>query len=182
MNLYVRYFDREALFHNSEEVIAFLSRIDEIGMDDKLANEIREYAESDVLYPKRVKVRPRAYFIIIKTTAETMADFKAKKGVHPVSPGEKQKMAGSAVLRLSEQRPGWYEGDLNFKRVVTIPATGKHEYRDTRFVVRCKAMSGQDCYDRMVENLQERVDRRSQFPSAKGKNFHFKYLGMWKQA
>ena len=25
-----------------------------------------------------------------------------------------------------------------------------------------------------------RVDSRSQFPSAKGKNFHFKYLGMWK--
>ena len=24
------------------------------------------------------------------------------------------------------------------------------------------------------------VDSRSQFPSAKGKNFHFKYLGMWK--
>ena len=32
----------------------------------------------------------------------------------------------------------------------------------------------------IVEHLKERVDSRSQFPSAKGKNFHFRYLGMWK--
>jgi hypothetical protein len=31
-----------------------------------------------------------------------------------------------------------------------------------------------------VEHLQERVDERSQFPSAKGKNFRFTYLGMAK--
>jgi len=37
-----------------------------------------------------------------------------------------------------------------------------------------------DCYNRIVEHLRERVDPRSQFPSAKGKNFKFKYLGYWK--
>jgi hypothetical protein len=31
-----------------------------------------------------------------------------------------------------------------------------------------------------VDHLRERVDNRSQFPSAKGKNFKFRYLGMWK--
>ena len=41
-------------------------------------------------------------------------------------------------------------------------------------------MSGIDCYNRIVDHLRERVDGRSQFPSAKGKNFRFKYLGMWK--
>jgi hypothetical protein len=61
-----------------------------------------------------------------------------------------------------------------------IPATGKHEYRDTHFVADVKAVSGQDCYNRIVEHLRARVDSRSQFPSAKGKNFQFKYLGMWK--
>ncbi len=68
---------------------------------------------------------------------------------------------------------------LTFKRVVLIPATGKHEYRDTRFVARCKALSGVDCYNRVVDYLRQHVDNRSQFPSAKGKNFQFSYLGMW---
>jgi hypothetical protein len=43
-----------------------------------------------------------------------------------------------------------------------------------------KGMSGIDCYNRIIEHLRERVDERSQFPSAKGKNFRFTYLGMAK--
>jgi hypothetical protein len=64
--------------------------------------------------------------------------------------------------------------------VLLVPGTGKFQYRDTRFVARVKAESGIDCYNRIVEHLQERVDERSQFPSAKGKNFKFTYLGMVK--
>ncbi|MBQ9179158.1 MAG: hypothetical protein IJ140_09320, partial [Prevotella sp.] len=75
---------------------------------------------------------------------------------------------------------GWYEGSLNFKRVVLIPATGKFEYRDTHFVAQCKANSGIDCYNRIVDYLNQRVDSRSQFPSAKGKNFRFQFLGYCK--
>ena len=87
---------------------------------------------------------------------------------------------GLDVNKLTEERHGWYEGALDFKRVVMVPATGKHEYRDTHFVARCKAVSGIDCYNRIVEHLRDRVDSRSQFPSAKGKNFKFRYLGMAK--
>ena len=50
----------------------------------------------------------------------------------------------SPVARLAEEMPGWYEGTLDFKRVVLIPATGKHEYRDTHFVANVKATSGLD--------------------------------------
>ena len=70
---------------------------------------------------------------------------------------------------------------IDFKRVVMVPATGKHEYHDTHFVAIVKALSGLDCYNRIVGHLQECVDQRSQFPSAKGKNFHFRYMGMWKE-
>ena len=108
-----------------------------------------------------------------------MMDFKQKKAVRQIV-NEKQGLAATAVTRLTEKVPGWYEGTLDFKRVVMIPSTGKHEYRDTHFVVACKATSGLECYDRIVDYLRERVDGRSQFPSAKGKNFRFKYLGMWK--
>jgi hypothetical protein len=47
-------------------------------------------------------------------------------------------------------------------------------------VAQVRAISGIDCYNRIVEHLRQRVDERSQFPSAKGKNFSFRYLGMAK--
>ncbi|MDD6438528.1 MAG: hypothetical protein PUG09_10780 [Prevotella sp.] len=182
MNLYLRYFDKETLVYNVEEAIDFLKSIPEIEMTPELEADIRDYASSNVFYPKRYKIRPRVYFIIIKTTASSMADFKDKKALHPAPEpaAGRRDLTANVMTRLTERRDGWYEGALDFKRVVMIPGTGKHEYRDTHFVARCKAASGQDCYNRIVEHLKERVDNRSQFPSAKGKNFHFKYLGMWK--
>ena len=174
MNLYLRYFDRETLVHTVDEAIAFLSEIEEVGMNPVLEADIREYAASDVFYPKRYKVRPRVYFIIIKTEADNMQDFKEKKAVHE-SPAAK---AQSPVLtRLNEVCEGWYEGSVNFKRVLLVPGTGKFQYRDTLFVARMKAASGMDCYERIIDYLRDRVDERSQFPSAKGKNFKFRFLG-----
>lgn len=175
MNLYLRYFDRETLVTSADEAIAFLADIDEIEMDPILERDIREYAASDVLYPKRYKIRPRVYFIIIKTEAASMEDFKEKKAVR--SGAMSSKPASPAVMHLNEERYGWYEGSLDFKRVQMVPGTGKFQYRDTRFVACCKAESGLDCYNRIVDHLSERVDTRSQFPSAKGKNFRFRYLG-----
>ncbi len=181
MNLYLRYFDRETLVTNVDEAIDFLADIPEIGMNPVLESDIRDYVASDVFYPKRYKIRPRVYFIIIKTDAANMQDFKEKKAVHPLPPASgRDRGASPAVAKLNEVRYGWYEGILDFKRVLLVPGTGKFQYRDTHFVARLKAESGIDCYNRIVEHLQERVDERSQFPSAKGKNFKFTYLGQAK--
>ena len=178
MNLYLRYFDRETLVTTVDEAIEFLANIEEVGMNPDLEADIRDYAANDVFYPKRYKIRPRVYFIVIKTEAATMQDFKAKKAVHPIAPeGHERSAATSAIVRLNEEHPGWYEGEMDFKRVLQVPGTGKFQYRDTSFVARVKALSGMDCYNRIVEHLRERVDSRSQFPSAKGKNFRFVYLG-----
>lgn len=182
MNLYLRYFDNEILVNNVEDALDFLANIDEIGMNQELEADIREYVASDVLYPKRYKIRPRVYFIIIKTEAATMRDFKEKKAVRPQLPPEKLKPAVSPVLvKLREQKEGWYEGELEFKRVQMVPGTGKFQYRDTHFIARCKASSGLECYNRIIDYLRDRVDARSQFPSAKGKNFKYTYLGRCKQ-
>lgn len=181
MNLYLRYFDQETLVSNVDEALDFLAGIDEIGMNPVLENDIRDYVASDVYYPKRYKVRPRIYFIIIKTEAATMQDFKEKKAVRPAAEGgTRDRGMAPAMVRLNEVKPGWYEGSIDFKRVLLVPGTGKFQYRDTHFVARVKAMSGIDCYNRIVAHLQERVDERSQFPSAKGKNFKFYYLGQAK--
>ena len=183
MNLYLRYFDYETLCYSVEEAIDFLASIPEIGMDAALEADIRSYVASDMYYPKRYKIRPRVYFIIIKTTAATMEDFKQKKAVNPQR-AEKTSSShadgASALQGLNDVNEGWYNGQLNFKRVAMIPQTGKFEYKDTHVEYNCKAMSGIDCYNRIVEYLRSRVDRRSQFPSAKGRNFKFSYLGKWK--
>ena len=71
MNLYLRYFDKETLVHNVDEALDFLSSIPEIGMNPDLEADIRDYAQGEVYYPKRYKIRPRVYFIIIKTSNET---------------------------------------------------------------------------------------------------------------
>lgn len=183
MNLYIRYFDSEVLVYSVEEAFDFLYSIEELGMNPQLEDEIRDYVESDIFYPKRYKIRPKVYFIIIKTTAETMEDFKNKKALNPASTqnaAARKDVVASTMSKLTEERPGWYEGILDFKRVVLIPGTSKFEYRDTHVEYRCKAYSGINCYENIIDYLRERVDERSQFPSAKGKNFKFKYLGMWK--
>ena len=166
--------DSEVLVNSADEAIAFLSEIDDIAMNPVLEKDIRDYVASDVYYPKRYKIRPRVYFIIIKTEATTMQDFKEKKAVRPSEQGGK---TAPVLMSLNEPRYGWYEGAILFKRVQQVPGTGKFQYRDTSFVARVKAASGIDCYNRIVAHLSERVDRRSQFPSAKGKNFKFTFLG-----
>ena len=168
------------MVHTVDEAIDFLSGIEEIGMNPALENDIRQYASSDIYYPKRYKIRPRVYFIVIKTEAATMDDFKNKKALRTPSADNADKPMVSPVLtRLTEKREGWYEGAVDFKRVLLVPGTGKFEYRDTHFVARCKAESGMDCYNRIIDNLRPRVDPRSQFPSPKGKNFQFEYLGSY---
>ena len=179
MNLYLRYFDSEVLVDNVDDAIAFLEGIEDIGMNPMLEKDIRDYVASDVFYPKRYKIRPRVYFIIIKTEATTMQDFKEKKAIRSVD-GQGGKASSPILMTLNEPRYGWYEGSILFKRVQQVPGTGKFQYRDTSFVARVKAASGIDCYNRIVAHLSERVDRRSQFPSAKGKNFKFEYLGRCK--
>lgn len=179
MNFYLRYFDKEILVDNVDDAIAFLADIEDVEMNPMLENDIRAYCASDVYYPKRYKIRPRVYFIIIKTEAPTMLDFKEKRALHSVM-DKVEKPVAPALVRLNEEMPGWYEGSLDFKRVLMVPGTGKFQYRDTHFVACCKAMSGMDCYNRIVDHLRGRVDERSQFPSAKGKNFKFHYLGQCK--
>ena len=72
MNLYIRYFDKEVLVSTADEAIDFLKSIDDIEMNPLLEADVREYALSDIYYPKRYKVHPRVYFIIIKTDAQTL--------------------------------------------------------------------------------------------------------------
>lgn len=176
MNYYIRYFDNEAFVHSVDEAIYFLDSIPDITVTPTMVKDLREYVASDVLFPKRYKVRPRVYFIMIKTEAASMQDFKDKKALR--TPNNNDAKAREQMY-LTAEKPGWYEGTVEFKRVV-VNHIGKCEYRDTTFTARCKAQSAMDCYKRITEHLAQRVDSRSQFPSCKGKNFSYKFLGKCK--
>ncbi|MCR4993929.1 MAG: hypothetical protein K6A32_00890 [Bacteroidales bacterium] len=187
MNLYIRYFDDECVVRNADEALQFISTIQDFNITPEFEADFRVYAQSDMPYPKRYKVRARVYFIVIKTTASTLEEFKAngKGGAEtetaPVEPRQ-QILRPKELLqkRLNDPMPGWYEGTVHFKRVVVVPQTGKFDYKDTTFVARVKALSPQDCYNRIIDHLRTRadVDPRSQFPSVKGKNFQYAYLGL----
>ncbi len=181
MNYYLRYFDSETLVYSMEEAIEFLESIPEINVTQEMRQELIDYGNSNVLYPKRYKVRPRIYFIVIKTEAKNMQDFKDKKAVRKVdannSPAMSQKQY--EMQKLNDKCDGWYEGSLDFKRVV-LNAQGKCEYKDTLFTARCIAKSPMHCYDRICEYIKQHVDKRSQFPSPRGRNYTYKYLGQAK--
>ena len=182
MNIYARYFDQDILVYNLDELIDFLSNIPDIQVTQELVDDIRNYIEGDMPYPKRYKIRPRVYFILIKTTAESLEAFKAnkKQTAAPVNEieNEVQNKKDQRMSMLTQEKPGWYKGTVKFKRVIQIPGTGKFQYQDTTFSALAKAYSGMDCYNIIINHLKNRqdVDLRSQFPSAKGNSFEFKFI------
>lgn len=192
MNLYARYFNQDVLVHSFDELMAFLSSIPEIPVNQRMTDELRAYVDSDMPYPKRYKIRPRVYFILIKTTAQTMEEFKAhrKNADAPAPPAQTYTAPPPAAdpvvsrkemraAELREEHLGWYLGTISFKRVLPIVSTGKFCYQDTTFQAYVFARSGAECYDRIIDHLKGRtdVDPRSQFPSARGNNFNFEYMG-----
>ena len=185
MNIYVRYFDIDALVKDADELIQFLSSIPDIPINDALAKDIRDYVNSDMPYPKRYKIRPRIYFILIKTTAETIEEFKTNKK-ETVTPGDERYSPETPLGRkeiklalLAEEKEGWYFCKMTFKRVIPSMQTGKFRYTDAEFVAFVKAKSGMESYQRIINHLKSRqeIDARSQFPSAKGHNFTFDFQG-----
>lgn len=188
MNLYVRFFDKEALVSDEAAVIDFLATIPQIKMGNVCESKLHKYLEGDSIYPFKGKVDDRNYYLVIKTEEPTLEAFLAKQQTvnqHPL--GTLKKNQGENPLpahpesresQLMTEREGWYEAGLVFKRAIPGDETRKFQYVDTPFRVRLKAHSGIDCYNRIVNHLKARpeVDSRSQYPSMKGKNFSFRFL------
>lgn len=176
MNLYIRYFDDETLVHSVEEALNFLSSLEDVELNDEIVTELQKFMSSSAMYPKHIKVHARSFFIAIKTTANTMDEFKAKGASVDKLEKTAQKEAGA---QYSKPQPGWYRAKVMFKRVISLPELQKCRYIDTPFECEMKAESVQDCYDKVLSHLKNRqdIDPRSQYPSIKGTNFEWSYLG-----
>lgn len=182
MNIYARYFDQDTLVYSFDELMDFLSSIPDIRITPELVEDVRNYVESDMPYPKRYKIRPRVYFILIKTTAESLSAFKANRKnpqKQTTSDNEPFNKKEIRIGQLMEERKGWYKGTIIFKRVILIPETQKFQYQDTQFSALIYATCGQECYDHIIDYLKNRqdIDPRSQFPSSRGQNFRFVFMG-----
>lgn len=182
MNIYARYFDQDTLVYSFDELMDFLSSIPDIRITPELVEDVRNYVESDMPYPKRYKIRPRVYFILIKTTAESLSAFKANRKTpqeQTTNDNEPFNKKEIRIGQLMEERKGWYKGTIIFKRVILIPETQKFQYQDTQFSALIYATCGQECYDRIIDYLKNRqdIDLRSQFPSSRGQNFRFVFMG-----
>ena len=190
MNLYVRFFNDEFLTDSVDDVITFLSGLDMGGfkLDDDFRADLETFLSGNTSYPKRYKVRPRIYFTVIKTDAATLEEFKARAQQKESSVSDKslyEETADSSARkkarlnRLYEVKPGWYDMTIAFKRMLQDPETGKSGYHNDSIRVQCMAKSGADCYNRIIDHLRNRpdVDPRSQFPSIKGSNVDFTYMG-----
>ena len=176
MNLYIRYFDEETLVYSVEEALAFLASLEDVEVNDYVRLELEKFMSSSAMFPKHMKVNQRSFFIVIKTTAASMEEFKAKgaAGNKVEKPAQKE-----AAPNYSQPQPGWYAAKITFKRVIIAPETQKCHYVDTPFVCKVKAESAQDCYDKVLAHLKNRqdVDPRSQYPSIKNANFEYEFLG-----
>ncbi len=184
MNLYIRYFNHEALAHDVAEAMAFLVSIGEIRVDKNVEDRVGEFWESENTYPFRLKVNYSNYVLFLKTDADSIDEFhrleQENKAVRtdgkPLSNSERKRVQLEA---LSTANPGWYEGTVVFKRVVVDPVTNKCRYIDTPFTVRCKAESPMDCYNRIIDHLKSRpeLDPRCQYPSVRSSSYTYKFVG-----
>lgn len=180
MNIYVRYFDHEDVFASGQDVVNYLVDINDFNMTPQIQDEVISYSHSNMPFPKRVKVRNNVYFILIKTTADNLPDFKAHKKEATAANNNADNTRKDARLEeLHNERIGWYKCEIKFKRVVLIPGTQKCSYRDTVFSAYIYAKSGSECYNLIIDHLRNRqeIDPRSQFPSEKKANFSFTYIG-----
>ncbi len=183
MNLYVRYFDKETLAHNIDEIATFLEAIDEFKIENSMLDRVLAFYNSSNTYPFRLKVSYSNYVLFLKTEADTIEEFHSLEQQRKEHKAPEIRTAAdrkrSILEALNEPREGWYEGAIMFKRVLLNPETNKCQYKDTHFRARVKARSAMECYERIIDHLSNRqdVDPRSQFPSAKSNNFEYKFLG-----
>lgn len=182
MNIYARYFDQETVASSFEELMSFLSSIPEISVTPELLDDVKAYIDSPLPYPKRYKLRPRVYFILIKTTANNLREFKSRRNQEnsntpqfttALNPKEER------ISQLTTKKEGWYKVSLCIKRMVFIKEIQKYQYQDNTIKAYINAASPMACYNRLLTYFSTRkdFDPRSQIPSAKSDKFNFSYVG-----
>ena len=175
MKYYVRYFDDETMVDNLKEAMDFLSGLDGVEMDEACVEQLTSYFTTDQKGSKKIYMPNHRSFLIIKTTVNTMEEFKANNQKNAETGEERP----SGAKALDAEQHGWYECKLSFQRIVTNPETKKCFYYNDTLEAKVMADSARDAHTQMVKHLRENpdVDERSQMPAAASKIFVWRFLG-----
>lgn len=170
MNYYARYFESEGVFSSPQELVGFLSGIPQIEMTDELSGAILQFCADKTSFPRHFRLPNKSTFIVIKTNALTLDEFKTRGANGGVVPGEQKEQKQGAA---DEIRPGMYSVQIHFRRAIVNPETRKCSFVDEDFEVEMLAQSQRQCFEVVVEHLKNHpdVDPRSQYPSIRSSNF-----------
>lgn len=170
MNYYARYFDSEGVFNTPQALVDFIASIPQIMMTDELAGAIYKFCEDKTSFPRHFRLPNKHTFIVIKTNASSLDEFKTIGANGGVLPAEAKENKNAAV---DELRPGKYHVCITFRRAVVNPETAKCTFVEEPFEAEMLAQSQRQCYDEVIDYLKNHpdLDSRSQFPSIRSVNF-----------
>lgn len=170
MNYYARYFDSEGVFPTPEDLVDFISSIPQILMTDELSDAIHKFCTDKTSFPRHFRLPNKNTFIVIKTNASTLDEFKTRGANGGIVPEEPKEVKHTAA---DEIRPGMYSVCINFRRAIVNPETRKCSFVDEIFEAEMLAQSQRQCFDVVVDYLKNHpdVDIRSQYPSIRSSNF-----------
>ena len=165
MKYYVRYFENETLVDGLKEAADFLGALPGVELDDDCMEQLTTYFTTDQKGSKKIFMPNHRSFLIIKTTVNSLEEFKANNQKNLETAEEK-----AAPIKNMSKSP---------QRIVANPETKKCFYYNDALEAKVKARSGREAYERMVEHVRKNpdVDERSQMPAAASRNFTWKYLG-----
>lgn len=169
MNYYARYFNSEGVFNTPQALVDFIESIPQITMTDELAGAILKFCEDKTSFPRHFRLPNKHTFIVIKTNASSLDEFKAIGANGGVLPEAKE----TRNTPVDELRPGKYHVSITFRRAIVNPETRKCVFVEETFEVEMLAQSQRQCYDVVIEHLKNHpdLDARSQFPSIRSTNF-----------
>ncbi len=173
MNYYARYFDSENVLPNPTALVNFIASIPQITMTEELSEAVYKFCEDKTSFPRHFRLPNKRTFIVIKTNASSLEEFKTVGANGGVQNAEAKEAKEAKIAAVDEVRPGKYRVSITFRRAVVNPDTHKCVFFDETFEVEMQAQSQRQCYDVVLEHLKNHpdLDTRSQFPSIRSANF-----------
>ncbi len=170
MNYYARYFDSESVLPTPRALVDFIASVPQITMTEELEGAILKFCEDKTSFPRHFRLPNKHTFIVIKTNASSLDEFKTVGANGGIARGEAKEPKNSVV---DELHPGKYNVRVLFRRAVVNPETHKCAFVDETFEVEMLAQSQRQCYDVVLEHLKNHpdIDARSQYPSIRSANF-----------
>jgi tetratricopeptide (TPR) repeat protein len=137
---------------------------------EELSDAVLKFCTDKTSFPRHFRLPNKNTFIVIKTTATSLEEFKtrgANGGNTTTEPKEAKTTAADEI------HPGLYDVNMTFRRAVVNPETRKCCFVEETFEAEMLAQSQRQCFEVVIEHLKNHpdVDSRSQYPSIRSSNF-----------